>query len=207
MAKGFIYVARNESMPGLLKIGRTERIPDARMSELFSTGVPEPFQIVYYALTQDAKSDEAKVHQLLSRFRHRENREFFAVKIASAIGAITHLCEVEHDWKNEGLSAYMPDGTVGFGEHQSVDVSSRHGVESEENELADFVRALNVASLEAFVVSAFYDSNSCCCSIALASGIDEYSEAAAHIHAIAQDTLSQFEWFGAIGHGRRANEL
>ncbi len=207
MAKGFLYVACNESMPGLLKIGRTDRIPDTRMSELFSTGVPEPFRIVYYALTSDAKADEAKVHKVLSRFRHRDNREFFAIESASAIGAITHLCEIEHDWKNDELYSSTQASSFDPVPHQAVNVTSRHGVESEEIELADFAHAVSLASLEAFVASAFYDSNSCCCNVELADGIDEYSDVAAHIHAIAEDTLSQFEWFGVIGHGRRANEL
>lgn len=207
MAKGFLYVARNESMPGLLKIGRTDRIPDARMSELFSTGVPEPFELVYYALTSDAKADEAKVHQILGRFRHRNNREFFAIVSTTAIGAITHLCEIEHVWKNDGQYSSTQESSFNAASRQAVNVTSRDGVESEEVELEEFAQAVRLASLEAFIVSAFYDSNSCCCNVELAEGIDEYSDVAAHIYTIAEDTLSQFEWFGVIGHGRRASEL
>ncbi|QQO52089.1 MAG: GIY-YIG nuclease family protein [Thiohalocapsa sp. PB-PSB1] len=55
MAKGFLYVAENLSMAGLLKVGRTEKIPTARLEELFTTGVPEPFDVAYYALVQDSK--------------------------------------------------------------------------------------------------------------------------------------------------------
>jgi hypothetical protein len=205
MAKGFLYVARNKSMPGLLKIGRTDRIPDARMSELFSTGVPEPFELVYYALTSDAKADEAKVHQILDRFRHRNNREFFAIESTSAIGAITHLCELEHTWTNNDLFSSAQKSSFAATSHQAVNITSRHGVESEEIELEEFAQAVKLTSLEAFIVSAFYDSNSCCCNIELAEGIDEYSDAAARIHAIAEDTLGQFEWFGIICHGRRAS--
>ena len=49
MAKGFLYVADNSSMAGLLKIGHTEKVPTARLDELFTTGVPEPFEVAYYA--------------------------------------------------------------------------------------------------------------------------------------------------------------
>jgi hypothetical protein len=48
MSKGFIYVAENSSMAGLLKIGRTEKIPTMRLEELFTTGVPVPFDVAYY---------------------------------------------------------------------------------------------------------------------------------------------------------------
>lgn len=186
MAKGFLYIARNDAMPGLLKIGRTERIPDTRMSELFSTGVPEPFEIIYYALTSNAKADEVKVHQVLSRFRHRENREFFAIESVSAIGAIMHLCDIEHDWKHSDVDASARENPSRLGARQAINTCSRHGVEGEENELAEFVRALNVAVLEVFVISAFYDSNACLCNIELAEGVDEYSVVAGHIHAIAK---------------------
>ena len=36
---GFLYVLENDSMPGLLKIGKTSRSPHERAGELFTTGV------------------------------------------------------------------------------------------------------------------------------------------------------------------------
>ena len=44
---GIVYVLTNESMPGLVKIGMTDDTdPSARMGQLFSTGVPLPFETV-----------------------------------------------------------------------------------------------------------------------------------------------------------------
>lgn len=41
---GIVYVLTNPAMPGLVKIGMTTRSDiDARMKELYSTGVPVPF--------------------------------------------------------------------------------------------------------------------------------------------------------------------
>ena len=40
-----VYAARNPAMPGLIKIGRTDQEADARLSQLYTTGVPVPFQV------------------------------------------------------------------------------------------------------------------------------------------------------------------
>jgi hypothetical protein len=41
-----VYVLTNEAMPGLVKIGMTDDTnPDTRVSQLYSTGVPLPFEV------------------------------------------------------------------------------------------------------------------------------------------------------------------
>ena len=59
--KGFIYVASNESMQGLLKIGRSKNHPDQRMQELAGAGVPTPFHLVYLALVEDHEAAELQL--------------------------------------------------------------------------------------------------------------------------------------------------
>ena len=45
---GYVYILSNPVMPGLVKIGMTERENlDARLKELYSTGVPVPFVCEY----------------------------------------------------------------------------------------------------------------------------------------------------------------
>lgn len=40
-----VYVLTNPAMPGIVKIGKTNREdPQVRMSELYTTGVPLPFE-------------------------------------------------------------------------------------------------------------------------------------------------------------------
>ena len=47
--QGYVYILSNISMPGLLKIGMTRLDPTKRVKELSSsTGVPTPFNLVYY---------------------------------------------------------------------------------------------------------------------------------------------------------------
>ena len=93
VAKGWVYVLTNQSMPGLVKIGRTAGTPAARARELSrSTGVPTPFEVAYAFECGDAISAEKAAHDILVRHRVSGRREFFAVKpevAAQAIGTVT----------------------------------------------------------------------------------------------------------------------
>jgi hypothetical protein len=195
MAKGFLYVAQNSSMPGLLKIGRTEKVPSARLDELFTTGVPEPFEIAYYALVQDSKKTEKEVHVLLDRYRYKANREFFAIGVAAAVRAIQLIEPPEHEWQT-------PEKCLSEPLSHLIVLDSRHGVESEEKQLEEFAQAIQGNNLHPFVLSAFYDSNACLCQFTLAECVKEFSPLADEIMAIALETIGQFEWFGCIYHGR-----
>ena len=41
---GYVYILSNPAMPGLLKIGYTERDVQERVKELSNTGIPSPFE-------------------------------------------------------------------------------------------------------------------------------------------------------------------
>lgn len=74
-------------MPGLVKIGMTTREDmDARMKELYSTGVPVPFECQYACRVK--KSDCAKIekalHTAFSPQRINANREFFRIQLEQA---------------------------------------------------------------------------------------------------------------------------
>lgn len=200
MAKGFLYVADNSSMAGLLKIGHTEKIPTARLDELFTTGVPEPFEIAYYALVQDSKKSEKALHQLLSRYRYKANREFFAIGVGAAVRAIQAIEAPEHEWQSPSHTG-LRDTSDHF-----IELVSRHGVAYEEKELEEFAQAIQRNNLHPFVFSAFYDSNSCCCQFTLAECVEECSPLANEIEAVALETIGQFEWFGYLEHGRGGSE-
>jgi hypothetical protein len=207
MAKGFLYVAENSSMAGLLKIGHTEKVPTARLDELFTTGVPEPFDIAYYALVQDSKKSEKAVHQILSRYRYKANREFFAIGVGAAVRVIRAVELPEHEWQNPESSPLVSSNTKPSNtSNHLIDLVSRHGVASEENELEEFAQAIQRNNLHPFVLSAYYDSNSCCCQFTLAECVEEFSPLANEIMAVALEAIGQFEWFGYIEHGRGGSE-
>lgn len=86
---GFIYVLGNVSMPDVYKVGMTTRSPNARAVELSSvTGVPTPFDVVYYAEVADPTAQEKRVHAALSTYRVNNGREFFQADLFTIITAI-----------------------------------------------------------------------------------------------------------------------
>ena len=58
MSEGIVYVLTNPAMPGMVKIGRTGRQVEARLSDLYSTGVPLPFECEYAARVKDQNERE-----------------------------------------------------------------------------------------------------------------------------------------------------
>lgn len=90
MTTGYIYVLSNVAMPGLLKIGRTDRQPELRARELRTTGVPHPFVLEHYIEVEDSVKAERQLHQLLQSrgARMSADREFFSVDLNDAIAAL-----------------------------------------------------------------------------------------------------------------------
>lgn len=85
--KGIVYVLINSAMPGLVKIGMTTRgNMDARMKELYSTGVPVPFDCVYACEVKvsDCAKIEKALHKAFEPNRVNTNREFFSIKAEQA---------------------------------------------------------------------------------------------------------------------------
>jgi hypothetical protein len=78
MAYGFVYVLRNQAMPGIYKVGMTEGSPTKRANDLSSsTSVPIAFEVVCYAEVSDCLAAERDVHATLDANRVSSNREFF----------------------------------------------------------------------------------------------------------------------------------
>ena len=75
-----VYILTNQSMPGLIKIGITERKVEERMRELYSSSaVPLPFECYFALEVKDAKLVEKKIHHGFDDYRINENREFFEI--------------------------------------------------------------------------------------------------------------------------------
>ena len=76
-------------MPKLLKIGKTSKVPSTfRLDELYTTGVPFPFECEYYIYVADCDWLERNVFAELGEFRPNPKREFFEVNCSEAIKAI-----------------------------------------------------------------------------------------------------------------------
>jgi hypothetical protein len=91
MSVGYMYILSNPAIPGLLKIGFTNRDVKDRVAELSSaTAVPKRFEIEYYCLTRDVEEVESRVHQHLSAHR-APGKEFFSVSLIEAVELIDSL--------------------------------------------------------------------------------------------------------------------
>jgi len=93
--KGFVYVMTNPSMPGLVKVGMSKRVPTERTSDddMASTGIPKRFEVQYYAFFDDMFKAEREAHHNLKEYHY--GKEFFKNDVATAIVAIeSHCCPV-----------------------------------------------------------------------------------------------------------------
>lgn len=89
--KGIVYVLTNPVMHGLVKIGMTTRCNvEARMKELYSTGVPVPFECAYACevTSKDCEKIEKALHAAFEPNRVNRNREFFEIKPEQAIAIL-----------------------------------------------------------------------------------------------------------------------
>lgn len=81
MTYGFIYCFENRCLPGIYKIGKTDRSPTQRCWELSSsTSIPEPFDILFYVEVENALMVERQIHSAFDDVRVSHNREFFRVR-------------------------------------------------------------------------------------------------------------------------------
>lgn len=95
-------------MPGLVKLGYTDRSPSERARELSSsTGVPEEFTVYAWweILNTGAIELEKKIHQKFKNDRYRNNREFFVLEPEYAIAEIEVLVK-SLDWSEENADFY-----------------------------------------------------------------------------------------------------
>lgn len=87
MEYGIVYLLTNPVMPGLVKIGMTAQEDiDKRMKELYTTGVPVPFECAYACRVKkaDCAKIEKALHTAFSPQRVNANREFFRIQIEQA---------------------------------------------------------------------------------------------------------------------------
>jgi hypothetical protein len=91
MASGYVYILTNVSLPGMIKVGRTLRDSRSRARELFTTGLPTPFQVAFEIFSDEHEKLEADFHQELHDFRISNNREFFKYPLDKAIALLQNL--------------------------------------------------------------------------------------------------------------------
>ena len=81
---GYLYFLRHPRMPGLTRIGATNREPEQRAAELNSTAVPGPFEMYGEAACEDWREAERAVYDLLGS-RRIDGTAFFEVEATDAV--------------------------------------------------------------------------------------------------------------------------
>ena len=90
--EGYIYVLENKGQPGILKIGYTDRTPQARVKEINSgTGVITPWIIINAFACRAPGTIEYFIHKELESYR--VNKEAFAVTPSMADECILRIIQ------------------------------------------------------------------------------------------------------------------
>lgn len=93
MPMGFVYVLFNPEMPGKVKIGLTTTTSENRAKNLYETGVPARFHVVYDELVRDCGLVEHLMHERFKGFRKNKGREFFEIPIKDAVRALQQVAK------------------------------------------------------------------------------------------------------------------
>ena len=95
MALQVVYVLTNPAMPGFVKIGKTllEDVSQ-RLAQLYTTGVPFPFELAFACKVPNADEVEKALHRAFAPNRVNPKRKFFSIEPDQAI-AILKLLHVE----------------------------------------------------------------------------------------------------------------
>lgn len=110
MDNQYVYVLTNPAMPGLVKIGMTsQNDPSSRPSQLYSSGVPLPFDTVFMARVEDAAKVETAIHVAFSPYRINPKREFFSIKPEQAIAVLELLHIPTPQSEISALEGVVPD--------------------------------------------------------------------------------------------------
>lgn len=81
-----VYVLTNPAMPGLVKIGITALSDtETRIAQLYSTGVPVPFEIAGAAKVDNGEQVERALHLAFAPQRINPKREFFRIDPEQAL--------------------------------------------------------------------------------------------------------------------------
>ena len=82
-----IYILTNESMPGYVKIGKTDNLRQ-RMRSLYRTPVPLPFECFYACTVENAEKVEKWLFDIFDDRRVSKEREFFEIAPERVVAAL-----------------------------------------------------------------------------------------------------------------------
>lgn len=99
---GHIYVLQNTSMPGIFKVGFTERSVAERLNEINSaTGVITPWQVRDFWFCDEPYNKEQEIHRRLDDWRVESNREGFSVDFMYIRGVVFEVLGIADDSEDD----------------------------------------------------------------------------------------------------------
>jgi hypothetical protein len=105
---GYIYVLSNPAMSSMVKIGKTTNAPHVRARELsISTGVPLPFKVEGYFVSNDIAQDENFIHFGMQELRVNGKREFFYGSVDKVREFVKHAMR-EVTWLDGSVEQHVP---------------------------------------------------------------------------------------------------
>lgn len=109
MSEGFVYILKNEAMPGFVKIGLTRQDDvQVRIKQLDNTSTPLPFECVYAARVPDCLKLERTLHFVFGEKRVRMNKEFFRVE-PDLVKAIIELVAIQAETLTDAEQDISPE--------------------------------------------------------------------------------------------------
>lgn len=119
MSEGFVYILKNEAMPGYIKLGFTQQNDvEARMRQLHTTGVPLPFECAYFARVPDCRRVERALHFVFADDRTATSREFFRIDPDRA-KAIVELVAIQVETLSDQQQQISPEQRTAIEEMKS----------------------------------------------------------------------------------------
>lgn len=100
---GYVYAMSNKSMPGILKIGMTERSIEERLKEANGTFTLIPFVVEMSKYVLNFKEKERCIHQIFQSKRVNPKKEFFQVTLEEIKPIFDLMDSVENIESNKNI--------------------------------------------------------------------------------------------------------
>ena len=117
---GWVYIATNKALPGLVKVGYTTRVDiNQRLREFNQAGVPYPYKKAYALWVEEPRLIEQRVHQALPA--HREYPGWFRCSVERARETIKKIAGPEAETETDRRIAEARARAAGFREEVEAD--------------------------------------------------------------------------------------
>jgi len=108
-----VYVLTNPSMPNMVKIGKTYLEDVAsRLAQLYTTGVPFPFQLAFACKVPNADEVERALHRAFAPDRVNPKREFFSIDPEQAIAILKLLHVADATVEISSIENMIPEEEI-----------------------------------------------------------------------------------------------